>query len=787
MLNLLAIDFGSPWLLTGLAGASIPIIIHLLNKRRYRETPWAAMKFLAEAARKHSRRLRWEQLLLLLVRCLAVGLLALAFSRPFFESADSAMTGRDPRHLILVIDDSFSMSHSTSPKSRLDRALDLARQLVEESRSGDAFSLLALSGSSPAEFLEPTFRADSMLAQLASVEASERPADVSATLSRIENLLAAKSQPARKEVAIVSDFQLRDWPIEESAQHLRMRKSLERLAAESVKFTLLDVGHRETSNAAVTSVEITPRPLLVGQLSTIEAEVQVFGEWPESGFVVELEINGKTQGARNLFEEGGDRRRISFEHQWSAAGPQRVVCRVREDPLSIDDSYFVAVEVRDAIRVLLVEGRSAAPPRDRTSYYLRQALATVSRPPRNQPTFQVSLVDELGFADHPLDEFHAIALCNLPTLPEFAIPRLREFLQRGGGLLVSWGDLTRPAGWNAGLDRLGEAAPPFKLLDADSRDPSDVQAWGFLTDNLTHPAVEVFQGNPGTGLESSIIWQRQELLIDDPSRIIPVLRFDDGSPAILEWDRTDGRILITRMSLDARSGSWTPLSGSFPPVAIRLFEHLAGSNGDQRDRLVGESLSGSWGGHRWTGNLKVSTPGGGTVELEPLEEAVATGEVGWTFPETDRSGFYEVSFGSGFSGRELFGVNVDRSESDPSAIDAETLERIYFPRGAGVRRSSQNGYRGDETLLPIEDHRLIAALLLVAAALVVTEVAMAWKFAAGLICLGGFVLLGSVVWSAQWTSPTTALSAGVLIAALATVALVRRTLVNQRSRSKGMW
>ena len=66
--SLLALGFGSPWLLLGAALAAIPAILHLLFRREHRAEPFAANRFLAEATRKHSRRLRFQHGLLLVVR-----------------------------------------------------------------------------------------------------------------------------------------------------------------------------------------------------------------------------------------------------------------------------------------------------------------------------------------------------------------------------------------------------------------------------------------------------------------------------------------------------------------------------------------------------------------------------------------------------------------------------------------------------------------------------------------------------------------------------------------------
>ena len=79
----LAIGFVTPaFFAAGLALASIPIIIHILNRRRYRVVDWAAMTFLLQALRKNRRRLRFEQWLLLAVRCCVLLFLGLALARP---------------------------------------------------------------------------------------------------------------------------------------------------------------------------------------------------------------------------------------------------------------------------------------------------------------------------------------------------------------------------------------------------------------------------------------------------------------------------------------------------------------------------------------------------------------------------------------------------------------------------------------------------------------------------------------------------------------------------------
>jgi hypothetical protein len=99
-------------LYAGLAAAAVPILIHLLNRRRFRRIRWAAMDFLIQADRLNRRRIRIEEFILLALRCLAVGLIGLALARWFIqpESLAAALGSRGRGERIVLLDDSFSMA-----------------------------------------------------------------------------------------------------------------------------------------------------------------------------------------------------------------------------------------------------------------------------------------------------------------------------------------------------------------------------------------------------------------------------------------------------------------------------------------------------------------------------------------------------------------------------------------------------------------------------------------------------------------------------------------------------
>src|SRR2546423_11170356 len=95
------------FLLVAAALVSVPIIIHLINRMRFKRIRWAAMEFLLKAQKRTRRRLIIEQLLLLALRCFLLALVGFLVSR-FIGCSDANLTGKPNLHLVLL-DDTLSM------------------------------------------------------------------------------------------------------------------------------------------------------------------------------------------------------------------------------------------------------------------------------------------------------------------------------------------------------------------------------------------------------------------------------------------------------------------------------------------------------------------------------------------------------------------------------------------------------------------------------------------------------------------------------------------------------
>lgn len=170
--SLLALSFGSPWLLLGAALAAIPAILHLLFRREHRAEPFAANRFLAEATRKHSRRLRFQHWVLLAVRMAILMLIAIALARPTLQdSVTQTPAGRAPIHHLFVLDATLSMRHRDRGQQRFDRGRAILQKTVETAHDGDTFRLLVIrAAGTPVVIAQAAGRRGDVLEELARLE-----------------------------------------------------------------------------------------------------------------------------------------------------------------------------------------------------------------------------------------------------------------------------------------------------------------------------------------------------------------------------------------------------------------------------------------------------------------------------------------------------------------------------------------------------------------------------------------------------------------------------------------
>src|SRR5450432_1398364 len=140
--------FLTPAFLGALALVGIPLLIHLIRRRKLKIVQWAAMEFLRQSQKKQRKRLRIEELILLALRMLIVATAVLAFARPVLRALGVPILSQNTHvYAIIVLDNSFSMSaRGTDARTSFERAKVAANEVVTRVlRDGDSVSVVLLS------------------------------------------------------------------------------------------------------------------------------------------------------------------------------------------------------------------------------------------------------------------------------------------------------------------------------------------------------------------------------------------------------------------------------------------------------------------------------------------------------------------------------------------------------------------------------------------------------------------------------------------------------------------
>src|SRR5689334_5217141 len=231
--------FLNPLLLFGLAAVSVPIIIHLLNRRKFHKVVWAAMRFLQNAVEQNQRRMRIEDLILLALRCLLLALLALALARPAILSNATDVFGQSKVTGVVILDNSQSMGMSDGTSTRFEKAKQAAEGALDSMPAGSATAVLFASDMVQGAILEPTF--DLNLARKAIREAplTDRASDVFPALQKAIDTLKDRLA-IRREIYLVTDGQAAGW-----RQLTEIQRALERSKSEIKAHILLVNEHEE--------------------------------------------------------------------------------------------------------------------------------------------------------------------------------------------------------------------------------------------------------------------------------------------------------------------------------------------------------------------------------------------------------------------------------------------------------------------------------------------------------------------------------------------------------------
>lgn len=683
----MGLSFLTPLFLAGLLAISVPIFIHLIRRHQGKKLDFPSLMFLRQLPVRSVKRLRVRDWPLLLLRAAALALIVLAFARPVLQigAQEEGVGGDGLREVVVVLDRSWSMTRG----DRWDDALGEARDVLNGLVAPDRVALVVFDASGRV-VVEPTLEPGRVAAALDTIRAGWGGTQVGAGLQAARGILEA-SERSRREVVLISDFQLRGW---EEGVH-------EQLPAGTT-LVPVDVGDDGIGSLIVSDVTLE-HSFFEGR-QRVHPQVRIIRSGAEapSQARVALEMDGREVESRTVELPTEGAVAVAFEPITLPDAGVRGAVRLEPQGAAAEEPFRFFFSPQQVLSILLVEGANAG-----NNPYLRSALSIGGGQAvqvRTRTGGQVSATDLQGidvavFSDVPLPSGASGSL-------------LRAFIRQGGGLVIATGAASTPATWEADWDEFlpGELGMPV------DRNPL---RGGTLTGvDRDHPIFSPFTALAGSGLGGPRFYRYRTLVLPPaaPAQPTPgggveegarpdvplvIARFDDGAPALAERTVGLGHVLVWTSTLD---NSWTdfPIHPVFLPVVQEMARYAASEREAEPYFTVGQPLDAEFLLTEAGAPAPIARPGEAPVPaplailVDPDGVGAELGGEAGDLVQLPVPGFYEVRLGEdGADGTRTFAANPDVAEADPTRIDPQELILAVAP---GSGSGGEGGEPADDAL-----------------------------------------------------------------------------------------
>ena len=465
---------GQFFAIAGLVAAAAPLVIHLLNRRRFRELDWAAMDFLLEASSRSRSLLELRDLVLLALRTAAVALFGLAIARPFLASRAGAAAGSGPVHAVIVVDNSLSMGRERlGGTTLLDDARTRAKEFINRCPVGSRVSILPLCGPAGSSSFDPHRTKEDAVEAVEAIVLVDRAGSTAAAIDLSAQAAAQSPDLPDKRFVFIGDQQGVTWPADPAG-----------LLTEAVpELQVVSVPPAEIDNTWVESLQLEDGIADGETPATISCVVRHEGKEPRAAVQVALAVDGAEVATETIDLEPGQSRELTFPHRFDAAAePGRpayatAVVSLSSDSLPEDDSRAIVVPVVAALPVVFIDQYGAAEDSRRNRFgetrHLRRLLApVVSRSDAEKQLVQVRHIGIDKVDRDLLADARMVVVAGVRS-PASIAPLLREYVTQGGQLVIAAGAEFDPEDWNREAWLEGRGILPVPIAGTVGRLPDE--------------------------------------------------------------------------------------------------------------------------------------------------------------------------------------------------------------------------------------------------------------------------------------------------------------------------
>ncbi len=664
--------------------AGVPLLIHLLNRRRHRPLEWGAMRFLLQAYQRTRRKAQLENLLLLLLRMAVPVLLAFALARPYARGAGPlAALSEARRDLALILDLSASTGYRSQLESAHERVLARARELLGELDGGRGDRVVLVAAGAQASVLARR-TPEEALELLSAIDGPEDGAcDLAGALGALQRELEERGGPegdAQLELRLLTDLQARPWRAASG-----WTEALDALQARGLELVVEDLGPVAPmpQNLGIGALEPRTRWLAAGMPIEFAVRVDNRGEAPAGSVRVALYAGGERRASQAIDLPARGSRELSFQLSFAQAGEQLVEARLDGDALAIDDARAHVLLVPGPTRVLLVTGaRDAQLERDPLGM-----LEAVLRPLQEDGTRDAAMsitpfatsvrsLVELNAQEIELADYDAIWIANAENLAPRTIERLEERVAAGAGLVLSLGERVDIAGWNARLWRAdGSGLLPARLRRVLAVPDRRAGYFRVARFDASHPALAFFDDELWRPLLTEVpIYSFVASELAPAARALAELDDEAASPLLVQRAYDRGQVLLWTSTIDP---SWSRVADS-PRTLVPLVHELVRAAGSARTRprnvALGSALEADF--ESFPRELRALAPDGSerALALEPR----ALGPALWQLPPflgADRVGLWRIAAAG--NATRAFAVQFDPEEGDLARLAPAELRALH--------------------------------------------------------------------------------------------------------------
>lgn len=626
-----------------LVASLIPLLIHLLTRKKLKFVHFSSLRFIQEKERKRMKRLRLKQILLLILRMLIILFIVAAFARPVWRGEMSGSAKAHERtYVIIAMDNSYSMGQESGGIELFTRAKAEASHIISMLTSGDELSIMAFNDEPTLLTEKPTrnFRmAEEMLDTLSlSGGGTNIASAISLALS-----LSDESKLLNKELYILTDNRASGW---RKLVPLREKQP-------SIRIFAIPFEAETDDNRGIVTLEFPHTILERGKPATVKLLARNYSGKRRNGVLASLSVDGRRVSQASFDRmPAGSESSVNLSFRAPAGGFHSGFAELEEDNLMMDNRYFFVLRVPERIKVLVVG--------DSESEYLFPKLALN---PTGADTSYISVdaINSSRSAGQLLTDYDVLLISGATTLSDEFISRLTSFVESGGGFLFI-------ASNKSDMDFFQESLfHRLVALEFEKQKPSS----GFLTISsfdIEHPIFEPFR-EIGELPEVHFYWN---VRARNYSGYRTIASLSSGDPLILESKAGEGKILIIT-SGSSREESDIATSALFVPLLHRSVQYLSGNiarfeEPETVSTYITRTIEGVPAGSR----LTLAHPGGKQEYLEPV---YIGSNIAVKIKPLSAPGIYSIF--SGDSLVDMFAVNVPFDESDTEKLNKKQIEKEF--------------------------------------------------------------------------------------------------------------